>query len=140
MADYQTNGSVRSASLAPSRQLLRLLRSYAVKVEAVQNAESNYHDVVLIESLRHEGKTKRASGKRIDAAFDALVDAVVDLQGAQVAVLSQAEDEGIPMEAVAAFDERFESADREFAGYLAARTYDQVCEATRRGALRDGDS
>ncbi len=106
MVDDQTNSSANSASLELSRSLARLLRRHAAKVEALRNAESSYHDVVLVESLRHKGKMKRASEKRIGAAFDALVDAVVDLQGGQVAVLSRAEDEGVPLEAVGAWDEK----------------------------------
>ncbi len=140
MADDQTNGSVRSASLELSRPLARLLRRYATKVEALRNAESNYHDVMLTESLRHRGQMKRASSKRIDAAFDALVDAVVDLQGGQVEILLLAEGEGMLPETVGALNEAFESANRECAGYLAARTYDQVREAARRRPLIDRSS
>ncbi len=137
MADDQAISSADSASLELSRSLARLLRRHAAKVEVLRTTESHYHDVVLIESLRHRGKLKRASEKRIGAAFDALVDAVVDLQSSQVAVLSRAEDEGMPLEAVGAWDETFVSADRECAGYLAARTYDQVREAADRDPLRD---
>jgi hypothetical protein len=137
MADDKTDGTVGSQDMIePSRPLLRLLRSYTAKVEAVHHAESTYHDVMLTESLRHNGKTKRAFSKRINAAFDALVDAVVDLQGAQVAVLSRAADEGMAPETVCALDETFQSANREYADYLAARTYEQVREAAKRGALR----
>ena len=65
MVDDQTNSSANSASLELSRSLARLLRRHAAKVEALRNAESSYHDVVLVESLRHKGKMKRASEKRI---------------------------------------------------------------------------
>lgn len=136
MAYDQRDGSLRCASLEPSRQLRRQLRRYSAKVDMVRNAESAYHDVILVESLRPKSKLKRSSGKRIDAAFDALVDAVVELQGAELVVLSRAEEEGIPLEAICALDETFESAERECAGYLTARTYDQVHKAAREGAIR----
>ena len=138
MAGDHTDGTVGSqGTLELSRSLARLLRRHGARVEALRKAESNYHDVVLIESLRHKGKMKRASEKRIAAAFDGLVDAVVALQGSRVAVVSLAEDEGIPLEAAGACDETFESADRECAGYLAARSYDQVREAAERDPLPD---
>jgi hypothetical protein len=112
-----------------------LLRRYATKVEAVRQAESNYHDVTLTESLRHGGMMKRASSRRIDAAFDKLVDAVVDMQGGQAKVLLRAEDEGLSPEAIGVLDEAFASAERQYAGYLAARTYHQVREAATTGVL-----
>ena len=119
MSGDRTVGSVSLASsLELPRPLLRLLRRYATKVGAVRGAESDYRDVVLVESLRHGGKTKRASSKRIDAAFDALVDAIVDLQGARIELLMLAEDEGLSLRAVGALDEVFASAERRYASYL----------------------
>jgi len=128
--------AVATSSRELSRPLRRLLRRYAARVETVREAESTYHDVVLTESLRHNGKLKRASARRIDDAFGALIDAVVDLQGSRVEVLSSAENEGLPPDALGALDEAFESADREYAGYLSARTYEQVRAAVMRGPLR----
>jgi hypothetical protein len=119
-----------------SRSLRRVLRHYAVKVEAVGHAESNYRDVVLMESLRHEGNRKHGSSKRISVALDALVDAVVDLQSAQVEVLALAADQGVALQTAGAPGEPFASADRDFAGYLAARTFDQVREAAERQPAR----
>ena len=123
-----TPGSVIEVGHSPrlSRPLRRLLRTYAASVQSVARAESTYHDVVLTESLRHAGKMKRASLKRVDAAFEALVDAVIDLQTSQAEVLLVARDEGVPPEAIAAADEVFRAADSTYAGFLAARTYDQV--------------
>ncbi len=109
-----------------SRPLRRLLRSYASRIVTVRAAEAAYQDVVVVESLRHGGKVKRASAKRIDAAFEALVDAVVDLQRSRAELFLRAEDEGILLECVGDLDMTFESADRECAGYLAARTFQQV--------------
>ena len=119
-----------------SRALRRLLRTHALRVRAVATAESAYHDVVLTESLRHGGKMKRASSRRVDVAFEALVDAVIDLQTSQAEVLLAACDSGIPAEAIAAGDEAFRSADRTYAGFLAARTYGQVREAAAHRSLR----
>ena len=42
----------------------------------------------------------------------------------------------MPADAAGPLGEAFESADREYAGYLAARTYEQVRSAAARGALR----
>lgn len=119
-----------------SRPLVRLLRSYAARVEALRSAESDYHGGVLTESLRHKGKLKRASGRRINAAFSALAEAVVELQASQAAVLALAEDESIPPETVSALNDTFAFANREYADYLAARTYDQVQEVARQGPLQ----
>ena len=130
------DGAVSLSRQVSSRPLLRRLRSHAARVEGVRAAESAYHDVMLTESLRHKGKMKRASSKRIDDAFGALIDAVVALQASQIEVLSLAEDEGMAPDAAGALGEAFESADRQYAGYLAARTYEQVREAAARGALR----
>ena len=135
-ADGSHSIAVATSSRELSRPLRRLLRRYAARVETVREAESAYHDVVLTESLRHNGKLKRASARRIDDAFGALIDAVVNLQGSRVEVLSSAENEGLPPEALGALDEAFESADREYAGYLSARTYEQVRVAVMRGPLR----
>jgi hypothetical protein len=135
-ADESSRIAVSATSQQLSRPLRRLLRRYAARVETVRDAESTYRDVVLTESLRHNGKMRRASTRRIDAAFGTLVDAVIDLQSSQVEALSSAADEGLPPEAVGALDQAFDSADREYAGYLAARTYEQVRVAATNGPVR----
>ena len=117
------------ATLELSSPITRALRCYAGRVEAMRDAESAYHDVVRTESLRNGGKAKRKSRKRIEAAFDALVGAVVELQRGQNEVVALAEDEGLTPSSVGDLDPAFGSADREYAGYLAARTYGQVREA-----------
>jgi hypothetical protein len=115
-----------------ARPLRRALRRYAIKVEALRQAESDYRDVSLTESLRQ----KRGSGKRVSAALDALVDAVVDLQGAHLDVLGLAVDQDSFLDAAGALAEVFLSAGRDHSGYLAARTYDQVREAARPSTAR----
>ena len=136
MIEDRPDPSVRfTGSRELPRPLLRRLRRYATKIDAVRQAESDYHDVTLTESLRHGGMMKRASTKRVGAAFDRLVDAVIDMQGGQVEVLLLAEDEDISPEAIGVLDDEFASAERQCAGYLAARTYDQVREAATRGGL-----
>jgi len=129
MVADRTDGSAGPAGPPePSRRLARLLRGFAAKVEAVRTAEFNYHGVMLTESLRQTSRAGRASDRRIDEAFAALTETVVDLQDCQAAVLSLAEVEGISAEAVCALDETFGTATRQYAGYLAAHTFDQVQE------------
>lgn len=123
------------ATLELSRSLARALRHYVGKVDAVRDAESHYRDAVLSESRRNDGKTKGKSRRRIDAAFDALVDAVVELQRGQYEVVVLAESEGLALSSLGALDTAFESADRDYAGYLAARTYGQVRAAVEREPL-----
>jgi hypothetical protein len=115
-----------------ARPLRRALRRHAIRVEALRQAESDYRDVSLVEALRQ----KRGSGKRVSSALDALVDAVVDLQGAQVDVLAIAADRDTLLDLAGTLGKAFLSADREHAGYLAARTYDQVREAARPNTAR----
>ena len=129
MVADRTDGSAGPAGPPePSRRLARLLRGFAAKVDAVRTAEFNYHGVMLTESLRQTSRAGRASDRRIDEAFGALTETVVDLQDCQAAVLSLAEVEGISAEAVCALDETFGTATRQYAGYLAAHTFDQVQE------------
>jgi len=129
----RTDGSAGSAGPPePSRRLARLLRGFAAKVEAVRTAEFNYHGVMLTESLRQNSRAGRASDRRIDEAFGALTETVVDLQECQTAVLLQAEVEGLSPQAVYALDETFGTASRQYAGYLAAHTFDQVHELAKK--------
>ena len=115
-----------------SRPVRRLMRRYAARLEAVGKAESGYRDTVLLESLRHGGTMKRSSYKRVEASFEALVDAVIDLQTTRAEVVSLAAREGLSPEAVGSLDRTLGLADGEYAGYLSARTYDQVREVVRR--------
>ncbi len=121
---------------APSRRLDRLLRGFATRVESVRTAEFNYHGVMLTESLRAGSKAARTSGRRVDVALAGLKETVVDLQDGHSAVLSQAEVEGMSPEAVCAVNETFAAAERQYAGYLEAHTYDQVHELARKGPFR----
>jgi hypothetical protein len=119
----------------PSRSLLRLLHTYATRVQAVRTAEFNYHGVVLTEFLRQGGIGTSASVRRIDRAFQNLAKAAGALHECHVAVRSLAAAEGIPSRVECAIDEAFESASREYAGYLAAQSRDQMLEVARRGPL-----
>ncbi len=134
--DEEDRGAGSADSPRASRPLLRLLRRHAARIEAVHDAELDYHGVILTQLLRHKGKAKRASDKRMNEAFGKLTEAVVELQASQAAVLSLAAADGMTPETVCALDATFESATREYAGYLAARTYDQVYEVARADPLR----
>jgi len=109
-----------------------MLGTHAARVEAVRNAELDYRGVVMIESLRHEGRATRASATRVDKALSALAEAVIDLQESHGAVVSLAENENVTPERLRALDETFDVSDRELASYLAARTCGQVREAASR--------
>jgi hypothetical protein len=126
-----TVASERSAPDVP-RPLRRALRHYAAKVEALRQAESDYHDVTLTEAFRQ----KRGSCKRVSAALDALVDAVVDLQGAHLDVLGLAADADTFPDTAGVLGEALRSAGRDHAAYLEARNYDQVREAARLNTAR----
>ena len=137
MAELQTDTGAGSAGVPePSRRLLRLPRIHATRVAVVQDAEFDYHGAVLIGTLREDGNGQQASSRRIEKAFGALTKAVATLQSSQVAVRSRAETERISLEAVCAIDRAFEFALREYAGYLAARSHDQVWEVAKRGPFR----
>ncbi len=123
------------AAFELSRSLTRALRRYAGKVEAVRDAESNYRGAVLSGSRRNAGKAKGKARRKIDAAFDALVDAVVELQRGHYEVVVLAEGEGLALSSLGALDTAFESADHDYAGYLAARTYGQMRAAVEREPL-----
>jgi len=109
------------------RPLRCALRRFAMSAEALRQAESDYRDVVVTEARRQ----KRGSSKRVSAALDALVDAVVDLQGAHLDVLAMAADRDTFLDAAGALGEAFPLFEHDHAGYLAARTYDQVHQAAR---------
>jgi hypothetical protein len=126
----------RSSAPDPGRLLRRALRRYLAKVEALRRAESDYGDVVLIERLRREHSAKPGSGKRVSAALDALVDAVVDLQGAHLDALALAADEDSMVAGAGTLGEALLTAQRHCVGYLEARTYDQVRETARHNAAR----
>ena len=124
--DSLTLAATLSPSLSVSPELRRLLRKYAKRVAAVETAESAYHAVLPAESSRRDGGKKRVSPKRIDAAFMALVDAVIDLRTAQARILLLAEDEDLAPKALALADEAYGAVESDHAGYLAACTFDEV--------------
>ena len=125
-------GAGLETSLGPSHQLLLLLRKHAAKVAQVRTAESRYRSVRRSASAPETRRATRATEDRVSEAFGALADAVVGLHGSQLAVEVLAKEEGLSLEAVCALDEGFALASREHAGYLAARTYEQVREASNR--------
>ena len=118
------------SSRGPSQHLLLLLRKHAAKAAQVRTAESRYHSVTRTASAPAKRGARRAADDGVSEAFGALTDAVVDLQGSQLAVEVLAREEGLSLEAVRALNEGFALASREYAGYLAARTYEQVREAS----------
>lgn len=123
-----------------ARPQRRALRRYLAKVEALRRAESDYRDIVLIEGLRRESGSKPGSGKRVGAALDALVDAVVDLQGAHLEAAALAADQDVLLDGAGALGEALLAVHRDCAGYLAARTFDQVREAARLNTVRAGSA
>jgi hypothetical protein len=119
-------------SRGPSQHFLLLLRRHAAKAEQVQTAESRYRSVKRTASSPATRRGRRAADDGVSEAFGALTDAVVDLQGSQLAIEVLAKEEGLSLEAVCASNESFAIASREYAGYLAARTYEQVRQASTR--------
>ncbi len=117
-------------SCVPSRHLLLLLRRYAAKAAQVRTTESRYRGVTRTASAPAKRRARRAADDDVSEAFGALADAVVDLQRSQLAVEVLAKEEGLSLEAVRALNEVFALASRDCAGYLAARTYEQVREAS----------
>jgi hypothetical protein len=141
VVDKPTDRGVGSpTSRGPSRHLLLLLRRHAARAEQVQTAESRYRSVRRTASSPATRRGRRAADDEVSEAFDALADAVVELQDSQLAVEVLAMEEGLSLEAVCALDEGFARASREHAGYLAARTYVQVREASNRETLVDAIS
>jgi len=127
MADDRPRGGAgETGPPDPSRRLLRCLDAYAATVERVRAAESHYLQLTAGPPPRRNAKAKRAHETEIAKAVDLLAETVVDLQEGQVTVLSLADDEGISAAALRELDEPFGAVHREFAGYLAARTYQQV--------------
>jgi hypothetical protein len=115
----------------PSQALRRLLSAYGATVERVRAAESHYRGVVPTGSqpgtgAKDRSAAKRASAKQENDAFDALAEAVVELKSRRVALLAQAESDGITPEGLRALDEAFDAAERRLAGYLTARNYDRL--------------
>lgn len=139
MAQNQLDhGAVPAESPLPSRRLQRLLGRHTKRAMAVDRAESNYHDVVLVESLRNGGTMRPASRKRIEGAFSALVAAVLDLQSTRAETMALADDEGVSPQRDAAEDESLRAADSTYAAYLAACTIDQVRAAAAHRRYRVG--
>jgi len=123
-------GAGPATAHAPSQRLLRLLRRHAAKAAHVRTAESRYRSARQTAFAPATRRARRAADDVVSEAFGALADAVVDLQDSQLAVEVLAKEEGLSLEAVRALDEGFALASRELVGYLAARTYEQVREAS----------
>jgi hypothetical protein len=126
MADDRAYGAGETAPRDPSPTLLSLLDGHEATVERVRAAESHYLEVTAASSLRHDARDQRARETGIARAVEHLAEAVVDLQDRHATVRSLASDEGISAARLRQLDESFGAADREFGGYLAARTYQQV--------------
>ncbi|HUK77786.1 MAG TPA: hypothetical protein VL117_09345 [Thermoleophilia bacterium] len=138
MADDRRHGGAGEMHPSdPTRSLLVRLDGYSVMVERIRAAEAHYLKVVAGSPSRRDAKAKRAYETEIAKALDRLAEAVVDLQESRQAVRSLADDEGISEAALRALDASFDAAHREYAGYLAARTYQQVRAAASDRALRE---
>lgn len=138
MADDRPHGGAGATDRpGPSRPLLDSLDGHAVTVERVRAAESHYLEATAGSSSRRNARAKRAHETEIAKAMDRLAEAVVDLQESHVTIQSLADDEGISAAALREFDESFDVAHREYAGYLAARIYQQVRAAADDRALRE---
>jgi hypothetical protein len=114
-----------------SPALLGLLSAYGAAVERVRAAESRYRGVVATGSQPQAGATsasgaKRGSAKKVNDAFDALAEAVVEIKSRRAALLVQAEADGVTAEELRDLDEGFDAAERRFAGYLTARNYSRL--------------
>jgi hypothetical protein len=135
MADDRPHGGAGEMDPPdPTRSLLVRLDGYSVIVERIRAAESHYLEVVAGSPSRRDTKAKRAHETEIAMALDRLAEAVVDLQEGRQAVRSLARDEGISEAVLRGLAASFDATHREYAGYLAARTYQQVRAAAERKA------
>ena len=126
MADDRPDGGAGSTDRSDPVPLIRLrLGAYAVTVERVRVAEAHYLEMAA-GSSRRDAKARRGHDAAIAQALDRLAEAVVDLQETHTSVRELADDARIPGATLAELDESFEATRREYAGYLAARTYQQV--------------
>ncbi len=138
MADDRPHGGAGAADRpGPSRPLLDRLDGHAVTVDRVRAAESRYLEAAAGSSLRRNARAKRAHETEIAKAMERLAEAVVDLQESHVTIQSLADHEGISAAALRELDESFDATHREYAGYLVARTYQQVRAAADDRALRE---
>ncbi|MGO8994421.1 MAG: hypothetical protein ACLQVI_13970 [Polyangiaceae bacterium] len=135
--DRQHDGAGETDRPDPSETLLDRLDGHAVTVERVRAAESHYLEMTAGSSSRGNSRARRAYETEIAKAMDRLAEAVVDLQESHVTIQSLADDEGISAAALRELDESFAAAHREYAGYLGARTYQQVRAAADDRALRE---
>jgi hypothetical protein len=134
VADHADERSSDAAPGRPRRPSSRLLDDYLARAEAVVAAESRYRAIALIESEPHPGHPKdkaparRAAAKTLNAAFDALAEAAAELKASRAALLAQAESDGLAGASLLTADAAFVAAEGRIAGYVAARTYDQLRE------------
>ena len=118
-----------------SPALRRLLAGYGDTADRVRAAEAGYRDPAASTAVLPRAGTRRAAQTAMAEAFERLAEAVVDLQESYAAVRSQADAEGLPSAAMLTLDEALAIAGRGCAGYLTARTYEQVREAAGRRPL-----
>jgi hypothetical protein len=120
----------------PSQELLEVLRIFEQIALAVGAYDVIYRGTVRIEFVRHGGKVKRRSIRKIEKPFEILCDSVVAFQTSYRAVCNLAAVEGIPLSSVRDLSEVFEHFTREYADYLAAESDDAVWEAAHVRAMR----
>jgi len=136
--DRPTGGAGGRDRRDPTRSLLARLDGYAVMVERIRAAESHYLEVAAGAPTRRDARAKRSYETEIAKALDRLAEAAVDLQEGRREVRSLADHEGISEEALRALDASFDAAHRDYADYLAARTYQQVRVAADRSLREPG--
>lgn len=110
----------------------RLLAGYSERVEQVRVAEAGYRDATASAAASTTARSRRVAQITAAEAFERLADAVVGLQESWAAVRSQAQAEGLPSELMLTLEQALTTAGRQCAGYLAARTYEQVREVAGR--------
>jgi hypothetical protein len=107
-------------------RLKAALDAFKQCADALMLAEAQYRFAPLLEFQRYGGKVERKSLKRIDESFNVLADSVVRFRGAFESVCALVVAQGLSWEAVYALSDSFLSAETEYAGYIAARTYEDV--------------
>ena len=109
------------------------LRRHVALLQALRDAERDYHVVTRTETPVAGGRTGRASQRRIDEALERLADCVVALQDVMADHQPSAEPLRSGEQEAPVMPAALWLAGQKYAGYLAARTYDEVrAEARRR--------
>ena len=118
----------------PSPLLLDIVRGFAESVSAVQAAEFEFHRATMEEFLRHKGKLRRRSRRRIDGAFAMLAEEVIGMQVRWTQVVEGCHEESVLLDSLEGIDESFDFARSEYGGYLTAQSDEDVIRvASERG-------